>query len=273
MSPSGQGGGPTESKCCFSCPLLTADSHRLSLCCTELLKDVSKSTGPARARGPRGRRRRPGDEEAGTAPELQAASVGTCQGLLRAILTHWAPVVPGPEPVDGAAPERRAAGPEHTVASLAASWALRSVAGCPPDAAEAEGLLGWLEKHILPRPAVVAELLADGTAVTSLFGLYTRLCGADVLAGPSLGVACQFNAIMLRLLAARGLAGSPVHGAIEGLCCSSLHEGEETATRGESEPSRTGREQPSQAHLGFLEKLGDPGAVFRGLGVCLWGPE
>ncbi|XP_055965198.1 nucleolar pre-ribosomal-associated protein 1 [Sorex fumeus] len=190
----------------------------------KMLRDMNKPSGPARARGPRGRRRRPGNEEAVAAPELPVTGVGACQGLLRAILTHWTPAFPGPEPMDGATPE-------CITAALAASWALRSMAGCPPDAAEAARLLGWLETHILPQPAVVAQLLEDGAADTGLFGLYTQLSGAEAWAGPSGSVARQFNAIMLRLLATRGLAGNPVHTAVEGLCQSSLDDGEEAVTR------------------------------------------
>ncbi|XP_049641521.1 nucleolar pre-ribosomal-associated protein 1 [Suncus etruscus] len=194
-----------------------------------------RDAAPARARGPRGprgRRQKPGEVDPAPEPDLLTASVSACQGHLRAILTHWAPMYPGPEAREAAALESQAAVPECTAASLVACWALRSVAECPPDAAKTLGLLDWLEKHIVSQPTVVAQVLSDSAAGNGLFGLYTRLCGAEALAGPEPPrVACAFNTIMLQLLVARGLSKSPFHAAIEDLCQTSLDKGEDATKR------------------------------------------
>ncbi|KAM9201246.1 LOW QUALITY PROTEIN: nucleolar pre-ribosomal-associated protein 1 [Dugong dugon] len=197
----------------------------------KMIKEKNKPMGPARARGPRGRKRRPGEAEETAAPELKAASLDTCRDLLRSILTHWEPVFPGPKPsteaTDGAAPESDAPGPVHAVASLAASWVLRTVAKHPPTRAEAAGLLSWLKSHILPQPVVVADLLRDNVVRSGLFKLYSRLCSAEGLVGPAQGVACLFNTVMMQLVAAHVPVGSPFHLAVEGLCLTSLTEEDE----------------------------------------------
>ncbi|XP_023597066.1 nucleolar pre-ribosomal-associated protein 1 [Trichechus manatus latirostris] len=199
----------------------------------KMIKEKNKPVGPARARGPRGRKRRPGEAEETVAPELKAASLDTCRDLLRSILTHWEPVFPGPKPsteaTDGAAPESDAPGPVHAVASLAASWVLRTVAEHPPTRAEAAGLLSWLKSHILPQPVVVADLLRDNVVRSGLFKLYSRLCNAEGLVGPAQGVACLFNTVMMQLVAAHVPVGSPFHLAVEGLCLTSLTEEDEAA--------------------------------------------
>ncbi|XP_002929391.2 nucleolar pre-ribosomal-associated protein 1 isoform X1 [Ailuropoda melanoleuca] len=200
----------------------------------KMLKDKSKPVVPARARGPRGRRSRPGEAEETAGPEQQAATVETCRGLLRSILTHWGPAFPSPEraqaPTDGATPEGDAPGLACTTASLVASWVLRSVAERPLSRTEASGLLGWLKSHMLPQPAVVSELLRDSAARSSIFRLYTRFCGTEELAGPAQSVACLFNEVLLRLVAAQGPAPSPCLPAVQTLCRSSLQEDDE-ATR------------------------------------------
>ena len=204
---------------------------------TEMLKDKNKPVMPARAKGPRGRKRRPGEAEEMADAELMASTLETCKGLLRSILTYWGPVIPGPdptqEPVDSASPESDAPGPVYAAASLAVSWVLRSVAEHPLSRAEAAGLIGWLKSHILPHPVVVADLLKDGAVRSSIFKLYSRLCGAEGLAGPAQEVACLFNTVMLQLVAAQGRAGSPFHPAMEALSLSSLSEKDE-ATRGKA---------------------------------------
>ncbi|XP_013359577.1 PREDICTED: nucleolar pre-ribosomal-associated protein 1 isoform X2 [Chinchilla lanigera] len=197
----------------------------------KMLKDKNRPIVPARARGPRGRKRRPGEAEETAQPELAASSVETCRALLRSILTHWAPVVPGPEPSqDRDTQESKATGRVHTAASLVARWVLRSVAEGPLRGAEAVRLLGWLKNHILPHPAVVADLLGDGAVRRSLFQLYTRLCSAEGLAGPAQDVAVLFNTVMLQLVAAQGHVGSALHSAVEALCASSVQE-EDGTTR------------------------------------------
>ncbi|PNI55340.1 URB1 isoform 2 [Pan troglodytes] len=200
----------------------------------KMLKDKNKPVMPARAKGPRGRKRRPGEAEEMADAELMASTLETCKGLLRSILTYWGPVIPGPdptqEPVDSASPESDAPGPVYAAASLAVSWVLRSVAEHPLSRAEAAGLIGWLKSHILPHPVVVADLLKDGAVRSSIFKLYSRLCGAEGLAGPAQEVACLFNTVMLQLVAAQGRAGSPFHPAMEALSLSSLSEKDE-ATR------------------------------------------
>lgn len=200
----------------------------------KMLKDKNKPVLPARAKGPRGRKRRLGEAEEMADPELMASTLETCKGLLRSILTYWGPVIPVPdptqEPVDSASPESNAPGPVYAAASLAVSWVLRSVAEHPLSRAEAAGLVSWLKSHILPHPVVVADLLKDGAVRSSIFKLYSRLCGAEGLAGPAQEVACLFNLVMLQLVAAQGQAGSPFHPAMEALCLSSLSEKDE-ATR------------------------------------------
>ncbi|XP_077935470.1 nucleolar pre-ribosomal-associated protein 1 [Halichoerus grypus] len=200
----------------------------------KMLKDKNKPVVPARARGPRVRRRRPGEAEETAEPEQPAATLETCRGFLRSILTHWGPALPGPEraqePATGASPESRAPGLACAAASLAVSWVLRSVAGHPPSRAEAAGLLGWLQRHILPQPVVVTELLRDSAVRGGLFQLCSRFCGAQELAGPAHSVACLFGAVLLQLLAAQGPAPSPCHLAVQSLCLSALQEDDE-ATR------------------------------------------
>ncbi|KAK2089539.1 nucleolar pre-ribosomal-associated protein 1 [Saguinus oedipus] len=203
----------------------------------KMLKDKNKPVMPARAKGPRGRKRRLGEAEDMADPELMASTLETCKGLLRSILTYWGPVIPGPdptqEPVDSASPESAVRSPVYAAASLVVSWVLRSVAEHPPSRAEAAGLIGWLQSHILPHPVVVADLVRDGALRSSIFKLYSRLCGAEGLTGPVQEVACLFNTVMLQLVAAQGWAGSPFHLAMEALCLSSLSEKDE-ATRGET---------------------------------------
>lgn len=182
-----------------------------------MLKDKNKSVAPARARGPRGRKRRPGEAEVTADPEPQAAALETCRGLLRSILTHWGPA-------DGAAPESAAPGLACATMSLAVRWALRSVAECPPSRAEAAGLLGWLKRHVLPQPGVVAELLGDSAVRSSIFKLYGRFCGTGELAGPERSLACLFSEVLLQLLAAQGPARSPCHPAVQRLYLASLQE-------------------------------------------------
>ncbi|XP_029794526.1 nucleolar pre-ribosomal-associated protein 1 [Suricata suricatta] len=74
----------------------------------KMLKDKGRPAGPARARGPRGRRRRPEEAVEAADPEPRAAALETCRGLLTSILTHWGPARGGPE--DGAGPESDASG-------------------------------------------------------------------------------------------------------------------------------------------------------------------
>ncbi|XP_075398487.1 nucleolar pre-ribosomal-associated protein 1 [Tenrec ecaudatus] len=211
-----------------------AEAHRVREL-TKMIKDKNKPAGPARTRGSRGRRRRPGEAEETAAPELTAASLDTCRGLLRSILTHWGPVPPAtkpaPEPVDRATPEGPTLGLVNATASLAAGWVLRTVTKCPPSGAEAAGLLSWLQSHILPHAGVVADLLSDGAVRSGLFQLYSRLCGAPGLVGPTQPVACLFNTVMLRLLAAQGPTEGPFHQATKTLCQASLTEedGDRTA--------------------------------------------
>lgn len=211
-------------------------SHSFLLCvCTELLKDKNKPAVPARARGPRGRKRRPGEAEEAAAPELQASSLETCKGLLASILTHWGPVFPSPEPtrepMEKAAPKSDALGLVSSVASLVVSWVLRSVAERPLGTTEAAGLLGWLQSHILPHPEVVADLLKDSAVKSGMFKLHSQVCSTQGLLGPELPVACLSNVVMLRLVAALGPTGSPFHPPVETLCLSSLNCTDE-ATRG-----------------------------------------
>ncbi|XP_049713737.1 nucleolar pre-ribosomal-associated protein 1 isoform X2 [Elephas maximus indicus] len=198
---------------------------------TKMIKEKNKPIGLARSKGPRGRKRRPGEAGETAAPELKAASLDTCRELLRSVLTHWEPVFPGPEPSqepeDGATPESSAL---HATASLVANWVLRTVAKHPPSGSRAARLLGWLKSYILPQPVVVADLLRDGSVRSGLFKLYSRLCGAEGLVGPAQGLACLFNTVMMQLVATQGPMGSPFHLAIEALCLTSLTD-EDEATR------------------------------------------
>nr|XP_019585736.1 PREDICTED: nucleolar pre-ribosomal-associated protein 1 [Rhinolophus sinicus] len=200
----------------------------------KMLKDKNKPVMPGRAKGPRGRKRWPGEAEEVAEPELQASSLETCRGLLRSIVTHWGPVFPSPdpaqEPVDGAAPKSDALGLVNAVASLVVRWVLRSVAEQPLGRAEAAGLLGWLKNYILPQSVLVADLLKDSTVKSGIFKLYSQLCGAEGLLEPAQRVACLFNTVMLQLIAALGPPGSPFHPAVETLCLCSLNEKDE-ATR------------------------------------------
>uniref|UniRef100_A0A8C4PJU8 URB1 ribosome biogenesis homolog n=1 Tax=Equus asinus asinus TaxID=83772 RepID=A0A8C4PJU8_EQUAS len=201
----------------------------------KMLKDKNKPVTPARAKGPRGWKKRLGEAEEAADPELDMSSLETCKGLLRSILTHWGPVFPNPEaaqePEDRPTPQSDAPDPVHATASLVVSWVLRSVAEHPLSRTEASRLLGWLKSHILPQPVVVADLLKDSAVRSGIFKLYSRLCSAERLAGPEQQVACLFNTVMLQLVAARGPAGSPFHPAVATLCLSSLSE-EDEATRG-----------------------------------------
>nr|XP_036870514.1 nucleolar pre-ribosomal-associated protein 1 isoform X1 [Manis javanica] len=200
----------------------------------KMLKDKNRPVVAARARGPWGRRRRPGEAEEAADPELQASSLETCKGLLRSILTHWGPVFPScepaQEPADRATPESSAPGPVHAAASLAATWVLCSVADNPLSRAEAAGLLGWLKSHILPQPIIVADLLGDSRVRSGIFKLYSRLCSTEGLSRPAQSVACLLNTVMLHLVAARGPAGSSLRPAVEALHLASLKE-EDEATR------------------------------------------
>uniref|UniRef100_A0A8C4LJS7 URB1 ribosome biogenesis homolog n=1 Tax=Equus asinus asinus TaxID=83772 RepID=A0A8C4LJS7_EQUAS len=200
----------------------------------KMLKDKNKPVTPARAKGPRGWKKRLGEAEEAADPELDMSSLETCKGLLRSILTHWGPVFPNPEaaqePEDRPTPQSDAPDPVHATASLVVSWVLRSVAEHPLSRTEASRLLGWLKSHILPQPVVVADLLKDSAVRSGIFKLYSRLCSAERLAGPEQQVACLFNTVMLQLVAARGPAGSPFHPAVATLCLSSLSE-EDEATR------------------------------------------
>ncbi|XP_027441652.2 nucleolar pre-ribosomal-associated protein 1 isoform X1 [Zalophus californianus] len=200
----------------------------------KMLKDKNKPVVPARARGPRAWRRRPGEAEETAEPEQQAATLETCRGFLRSILTHWGPVLPSPEraqkPANRTSPESHVPGLACATASLAVSWVLRSAAGRPLSRAGAAGLLGWLQRRILPQPAVVTELLQDSAVRNNLFQLYSRFCSAQELVGPAHSVACLFSAVLLQLVAAWGPAPSPCHAAVQSLCLSALQE-EDEATR------------------------------------------
>ncbi|XP_008575455.1 PREDICTED: nucleolar pre-ribosomal-associated protein 1 [Galeopterus variegatus] len=194
----------------------------------KMLKDKNKPVVPARAKGPRGRKRRPGEAEETADPELKASSLETCKGLLISIFTHWGPEIPGPEPaqdpVDGANLESGAPSPMSATTPLVVSWVLRSAAEQPLSRVEAAGLLGWLKSHILPHSVVMADLLRDSAVRSAIFKLYSRFCDAERLAGPAQDVACLFNTVMLQLVVAQGIEGSPLHLAAEALCRSSLEE-------------------------------------------------
>ncbi|XP_075815615.1 nucleolar pre-ribosomal-associated protein 1 isoform X1 [Microtus pennsylvanicus] len=197
----------------------------------KMLKDKNKPMTAARARGPRGRRKRHGEVEEAAEPELEASSLATCKDLLRATLTHWGPVVPVPGPtqesVGQAAPGSKAPDSTQAAASLVANWVLRSLAECPLSRAEATRLLDWLESYILPHSVVVADLLRDSAVTSGIFRLYNRHCSVQGLAEPAQDVACKFNTIMLQLLAARGRIDSPFHPVVEALCLDCLDEKDE----------------------------------------------
>uniref|UniRef100_A0A5F9DR07 URB1 ribosome biosis homolog n=1 Tax=Oryctolagus cuniculus TaxID=9986 RepID=A0A5F9DR07_RABIT len=203
----------------------------------KMLKEKSKPAGPARAKGPRGRKRRLGEAEETADPELKASSLETCRGHLRSILTHWGPVVPAAPAQEP--PESEAPPAAYATAALVLSWVLRSLAGRPLSRPEAAGLLGWLRSHVLPHPAVVASLLGDSAVKSGLFVLYSQLCGAEGLAGPAQDVACLFNAVMLQLLAAGTTTASPWHAEVEALCASCL----------------PGKDEASRASAAFLVSL------------------
>lgn len=191
-----------------------------------MLKEKNKPSAPARAKGMRARKRRPGEAEEAADPELPASALEACSGLLRSILTHWAPEFPSADP------EREDPGPVGAIASLVAGWVLRSAARSTLGRADAAGLLGWLKSHVLQQPAVVAELLRDGTVTSSLFRLYSRFCGAVGPAGSEDRLAGLFNAVLLRLVAARGTAGIPLQPVLETVHLSSLDAEEDADTRG-----------------------------------------
>ncbi|XP_053513946.1 nucleolar pre-ribosomal-associated protein 1 isoform X2 [Artibeus jamaicensis] len=203
----------------------------------KMLKDKNKPAVPARARGPRGWKRRPGEAEEpveAAAPELQASSLETCRGFLRSILTHWGPVFPSPgatqDPGDQTSPQSHAPGPAYAIASLVVSWVLRSAAEHPLSRAEAAGLFRWLQSYVVPQPPLVADLLKDSAVKSSIFQLYSRLWGADGLGDPEQSVACQLNTVMLQLVAALSPEGTPLPPEVETLRLSSL-DSEEEATR------------------------------------------
>ena len=213
---------------CISVGKRRPHAFSLFLCVrvTEMLKETNKPGVPARAKGPRARKRRPGETEEAADPELPASALEACRGLLRSILTHWEPEVPGADP------EREGTGPVGAIAPLVASWVLRSAAGSPLGRADAAGLLGWLESHILPRPAVVSALLGDGAVTSGLFRLYSRFCGAAEPEGLEDRLASLFNAVLLRLVAARGPVTSPLQPVLEAVHVSSLDAEEDADTRG-----------------------------------------
>lgn len=192
----------------------------------KMLKDKNRPM-TARAKGPRGRKRRPGEAEdmAESAPE--ASSLETCKGLMRSILTHWGPVFPnrGPtqEPMGQTSPKSEALSSVHAATSLVASWVLRSVAEHPLRRAEATRLLGWLKNYILLHPVVVADLLRDSAVKSGVFKLYSQLCSARELAGPVQDVVSLFNIVMLQFVVAQGWMGNPFHPAMEALCAASLN--------------------------------------------------
>uniref|UniRef100_A0A8C6QHN4 URB1 ribosome biogenesis 1 homolog (S. cerevisiae) n=2 Tax=Nannospalax galili TaxID=1026970 RepID=A0A8C6QHN4_NANGA len=193
----------------------------------KMLKDKNRPVIAARVKGPRGRKKRPGEAEDMPEPVLEASSLETCKGLLRAILTHWGPAVPnrGPiqQPMGQATPKSEALGSVHAATSLVASWVLRSVAEHPLSKAEAIRLLSWLKNYILLHPVVVADLLRDNAVKSGVFKLYSCLCSARDLAGPVQDVTCLFNTVMLQFVVAQGWMGNPIHPAMEALCAASLN--------------------------------------------------
>ncbi|KAL6089113.1 hypothetical protein STEG23_008301 [Scotinomys teguina] len=195
----------------------------------KMLKDKNRPV--TAAKGPRGRKKRHGEVEETAEPELEASSLETCKDLLRATLTHWGPVVTIPEPtqesVGQAAPRSKTLGSTHAAVSLVASWVLQSLAERPLSRAEATRLLDWLKSHILPYPAVVANLLRDSAVKSSIFRLYGRYCSAQDLAEPAQDVACEFSTVMLQLMVAQGRIDSPFHPVVEALCLDCLNEKDE----------------------------------------------
>ncbi|XP_051006192.1 nucleolar pre-ribosomal-associated protein 1 [Acomys russatus] len=195
------------------------------------LKDKNRPVAAARAKGPRGRKKKHGEMAEPAEPELEASSLETCKGLLRATVTHWGPVVPLPGPtqqcVGQATPRTKSLGSAHAAVSLVASWVLRSLAERPLSRAEAIRLLDWLKSHILPHTAVAADFLRDSAVKNGIFKLYSRHCGVQGLTGPALDVACKFSTVMLQLLAAQGRVDHPLHSVVEALCLDSLKETDE----------------------------------------------
>ncbi|XP_068831564.1 nucleolar pre-ribosomal-associated protein 1 [Capricornis sumatraensis] len=191
----------------------------------KMLKEKNKPDAPARAKGLRARKQRPGEAEEAADPKLLASTLEACRGLLRSILTHWGPEFPGADL------ECEDPGPVGVVTSLVAGWVLRSAAGSTLGRADTAGLLGWLKSHVLPRPAVVAELLRDSTVMSGLFRLYSRFCGAAEPAELEDRLPGLFNAVLLRLVAARGAAGSPLQPVLEAVHLSSLDAEEDADTQ------------------------------------------
>ncbi|KAI4590180.1 hypothetical protein MJG53_001229 [Ovis ammon polii x Ovis aries] len=192
----------------------------------ELLKMLKEKNKPnSQAKGLRSRKRRHGEVEEAADPKLLASTLEACRGLLRSILTHWGPEFPSADP------ECEDPGPVGVVTSLVAGWVLRSAAGSTLGRADTAGLLGWLQSHVLPRPAVVAELLHDSTVTSGLFRLYSRFCGAAEPAEPEDHLPGLFNAVLLRLVAARGAAGSPLQPVLEAVHLSSLDTEEDADTQ------------------------------------------
>lgn len=243
-----------------------------------MLKDKHKPAAPARARGPRGRKRRPGEAEEpaeAAAPELQASGLETCRGHLRSILTHWGPVFPSadpaPDPGDRTSPQSHATGPAHAIASLVVSWVLRAAAEHPLSGAEVAGLFRWLQSCVVPQPPLVADLLADSAVKSSVFKLYSRFWGAEGPGGPKQSAACQPNAVMLRLIEALSPAGTPLPPAVETLRLSSLDDKEE-ATRGDLLAGLTGGSGGGPRHSCGDGGRPPPGPEGEGRGPCLcWG--
>ncbi|XP_034371344.1 nucleolar pre-ribosomal-associated protein 1 [Arvicanthis niloticus] len=197
----------------------------------KMLKDKNRPVVAARAKGPRGRKKRHGELEETTEPELEAFTLRKCKDLLRVILTHWGPGVPLPGPpqasVGQAIPKSETLGSAHAALSLVANWVLRSLTDQPLSKAEVTRLLDWLKSYILPQPMVVADLLRDSAVKTGIFRLYSRHCSAQNLMGPAQDVACKFSMVMLQLLVAQGRMDSPFHSVAEALCLDSLNEKDE----------------------------------------------
>ncbi|XP_021484142.1 nucleolar pre-ribosomal-associated protein 1 isoform X1 [Meriones unguiculatus] len=197
----------------------------------KMLREKNRPMTAARAKGPRGRKKKHGEVEEPAEPELEASSLETCKDLLRATLTHWGPVVPLPgstqESVGQATPRSKVLDPAHAAVSLVAGWVLRSLADRPLSRAEVTRLLDWLTSHILPYPAVVTDFLSDSTVKSGIFKLYSHHCSVQGLAGPVLDVACKFSTVMLQLLVAQGRIDSPFHSVVEALCLDSLKEKDE----------------------------------------------
>ncbi|XP_027271372.1 nucleolar pre-ribosomal-associated protein 1 isoform X3 [Cricetulus griseus] len=194
----------------------------------KMLKDKNKPVTASHAKGPRGRKKRPGEVEETAEPELEASSLETCKNLLKSTLTHWGPVVPIPEPtqesVGQATPRSETLGSTHAALSLVANWVLRSLAECPLSRAAATRLLDWLKSHILPHPVVVADLLRDSAVKSGILRLYSHHCSTQGLVGPAQDVACEFSTVMLQLLVAQGQIDSPFHPVVQALCLDCLNE-------------------------------------------------